>query len=178
MATGRENKLAGQIGEHLVCAELGRRGIIATPFSGNVSTFDILAADEFCRTVPIQVKASRADKWPSDARRWMQLEFDQELSRQNYSGATKLLNPNLIYIYVAIALQESRDDRFFILTESDVQNVYVNHYTTWMEKLNWKRPRNPNSFDCRPKLHEFEIFEDNWQLISSRLTQSDLDHLP
>lgn len=31
---GRNNKLAEQIGEHLVCAELGRRGFIATPFSG------------------------------------------------------------------------------------------------------------------------------------------------
>ncbi len=134
MATGRENKLAGQIGEHLVCAELGRRGIIATPFSGNVPTFDILAADEFCRTVPIQVKASGAGKWTSNAQRWMLLEFDPKLRRQNYSGPTVLQNPSLVYIYVAIAPTETRNDRFFILTESDVQKVYVNHYTTWMEK--------------------------------------------
>lgn len=40
MATGRQNKLTGQLAEHLVCAELGRRGLIATPFSGNVPTFD------------------------------------------------------------------------------------------------------------------------------------------
>ena len=33
MATGRSNKLVGQVGEFLVCAELGRRGMIATPFS-------------------------------------------------------------------------------------------------------------------------------------------------
>ena len=43
MATGLSSKLAGQIGEHLVTAELGRQGIIATPFSGNVSDIDILA---------------------------------------------------------------------------------------------------------------------------------------
>jgi hypothetical protein len=54
MSTGRLNKLAGQIGEYLVCAELGRRGLIATPFAGNVPTFDVLATDESCRTVPIQ----------------------------------------------------------------------------------------------------------------------------
>ena len=59
MSTGRNNKLAGQIGEFLVCAELGKRGLIATPFSGNVPAFDILAADDLCNTVPIQVKASR-----------------------------------------------------------------------------------------------------------------------
>jgi len=57
MSKGLSNKLAGQIGEYLVCAELGRRGLIATPFSGNVPTFDVLATDEQCLTVPIQVKA-------------------------------------------------------------------------------------------------------------------------
>ena len=59
MSKGRDNRLAGQIGEYLVCAELGKRGLIATPFSGNVPAFDVLAADDLCRTVPIQVKASR-----------------------------------------------------------------------------------------------------------------------
>ena len=31
--------LAAQVGEYLVCAELARRGLIATPFSGNVPEF-------------------------------------------------------------------------------------------------------------------------------------------
>jgi hypothetical protein len=45
MAAGLNSKLTGQICEHLVTAELGlgRRGIIATPFSGNVPDIDILA---------------------------------------------------------------------------------------------------------------------------------------
>ena len=32
MATGRGNTLTGQLAEHLVCAELARRGLIATTF--------------------------------------------------------------------------------------------------------------------------------------------------
>ena len=71
MSDGRLNKLAGQIGEYLVCAELARRGLIATPFAGNVPTFDVLATDELCRTVPIQVKTTRSDNWPSNANKWM-----------------------------------------------------------------------------------------------------------
>lgn len=59
MATGRANKLTGQIAEHLVCAERGRRDVIATPFSGNVPKFDVIAADDHCRPLPIQVKATR-----------------------------------------------------------------------------------------------------------------------
>jgi superfamily II DNA/RNA helicase len=69
VGTGLSNKLAGQIGEYRVCAELGRRGLIATPFSGNVPTFDVLATDEQCRTVTIQVKALRGTNWPSDTSR-------------------------------------------------------------------------------------------------------------
>jgi hypothetical protein len=34
--------LTKQIGEHLVVAELGRNGLIATPFAGNVQNFDLV----------------------------------------------------------------------------------------------------------------------------------------
>ena len=84
MSSGRLNKLAGQIGEYLVCAELGRRGLIATPFAGNVPTFDVLATDELCRTAPIEVKASRGDSWPTRADRWMNIRLNDK--KQVYSG--------------------------------------------------------------------------------------------
>jgi DNA modification methylase len=38
MASGLSNKLIGQVGEFLVCAELGRRGFVATPFAGTGTT--------------------------------------------------------------------------------------------------------------------------------------------
>ena len=40
-------------------------------FSGSVPAFDVLATDESCRTVPIQVKATRGDTWPSNTRTWV-----------------------------------------------------------------------------------------------------------
>lgn len=58
MATGLSTRLVAQIGEFLVCAELGRRGLIATPFAGNVPGYDVIATDEQFRSVPIQVKTS------------------------------------------------------------------------------------------------------------------------
>ncbi len=42
-STGRDKYVVKQVGEYLVCAELGRRGYIATSFTGNVPEFDILA---------------------------------------------------------------------------------------------------------------------------------------
>jgi len=57
MATGRQIQLTKQAGEYLVCAELCRRGFLATAFAGNVPDFDVLAVDEVNVVRPIQVKA-------------------------------------------------------------------------------------------------------------------------
>ena len=172
---GRNNKLAGQIGEFLVCAELGRRGLIATPFSGNVPTFDILVADNFCRTLPIQVKASRSDNWPSDARDWMNITFDLKTGVQTNHGAIQIPNPDLIYVCVAIAPPNGKD-RFFILTKSQLQQACIRKYSEWMGKREWKRPRNPSSYDCRYWIDGVEEFEDNWELILNRFNCSNLDN--
>lgn len=171
MNKGRSNKLAGQIGEYLVCAELGRRGLIATPFSGNVPTFDVLATDEQCRTVPIQVKASRSDNWPSDARTWMKLELDPKTGIQHYYGPAEISNPDLIYVCVAIATVGEKD-RFFILTRGELQQVCIAGYTRFMERQGWRRPRNAASYDNRYGIQSIQRYEDNWQLITDRLRQA------
>ena len=172
MSTGLNNKLAKQIGEHLVCAELGRRKLIATPFSGNVPAFDILAADDLCRTVPIQVKASRGDSWPSDARHWMRMSFDPKTKAQKNLGPIQILNRNLIYVCVAIAPPDGSKDRFFILTKAQLQDICIRCYSAWMDKHEWKRPRKPESYDCRYKISDLKSYEDKWPLISERLATS------
>ena len=51
-------QLSKQLSEHLVVAELARREIIATPFSGNVPDFDIHAFKSG-KSIPIQVKSAK-----------------------------------------------------------------------------------------------------------------------
>jgi hypothetical protein len=46
VVTGRGSKLVGQAGEYLVAAELSRRGLISTTFTGNVPHYDIVASNE------------------------------------------------------------------------------------------------------------------------------------
>jgi hypothetical protein len=174
MGSGLGNKLTGQIGEYLVCAELGRRGFIATPFSGNVPTFDVLATDEHCRTVPIQVKASRGDSWPSDARLWMEIELDAETKVQKCLRRVQIQHPDLIYVCVAIAAPGGRD-RFFILTKADLQSICVDEYSSFLKKHNGRRPRNPASYDNRYFISSLQRFENNWELISLRLQSSSPD---
>jgi len=57
---GLSNKLAGQVGEYLVCAELARRGLVARSFTGNLPEFDLIFADDNLVTIPIQVVSSRS----------------------------------------------------------------------------------------------------------------------
>ena len=166
--SGRNNSLAKQVGEHLVCAELGRRGFIATPFAGNVPAFDVLAADEQCRTVPIQVKATRGYKWPSNTTGWMNLEHDSATGVQRYHGPVTLANPELIYVCVVIAAAGARD-RYFVMTQADVQRAVITAYSRWMDGHGWKRPRKSDSIHCVYTIADIEQYEDNWELIARRL---------
>lgn len=93
--------LVMQIGEYLVCAELGRRGYIATSFTGNVPEFDILAIDKDNRVQPVQVKAIRTGQWQFNARRFMDLTVTPD-GRQIVEGKTVLSNPDLIYVFVRL----------------------------------------------------------------------------
>ena len=68
------NQLSGQMGEALVVAELGRLGVIATAFSGNVPDIDILAYKDG-RTTAIQVKAWKSGSVSFDARRFLEIEI-------------------------------------------------------------------------------------------------------
>lgn len=179
------NKLTGQIGEFLVCAELGRQlNLIATPFAGNVPAFDLLVADEQCRSIPIQVKAARGPQWLSPANNWINLEVVG--NRQVDHGDRKLDHPNLIYVFVALAeknavqAQESTKDRFFVLTQQDVQNIMAPAYRAYMEgrKVPWCRPRNPASFDARLNASQMEGFENNCDLVRRQLEAQTPPSLP
>jgi hypothetical protein len=70
MTTGLKTQLAKQVGEYLVAAELGRMGLIAATFAGNVPDYDIVAMDATGMAVPVQVKAVTGRSWQFDVRRF------------------------------------------------------------------------------------------------------------
>jgi hypothetical protein len=159
-----------------VCAELGRQlDLVATPFAGNVPAFDLLVADEQCRSLPIQVKAARGPQWPARADSWMKLTVVD--GQQIDGGDLEIDHPHLIYVFVAIASGaelgkgDRPRDRFFILTKRDVQGILTTAYRNYMSerKVPWQRPRNPASFDARIDAAQMAAFEDNWALVRHRL---------
>ena len=142
MSTGLSNKLTGQIGEYLVCAELGKRGYIATSFTGNVPGFDLIITNNKLSTIPIQVKTTRGNNWPTRADLWINISIDETKKNQIDFGNTNIEHPELIYICVALAeLTSDAKERFFILTKRDLQDICSKNYREWISKHDWKRPK-------------------------------------
>ena len=173
MNKGRNNKLAGQIGEFLVCAELGKRGYIATSFTGNVPEFDLIVANNELKTVPIQVKTSRGDNWPTRADLWINIEIDDANKKQIDHGNAIISNPDLIYVCVSIGNPEKNErDRYFVLRKRNIQTVCSTSYRKWMDNKNWQRPRNHRSLDNRYYIADLIPYENNWSIIDDLFKDS------
>ncbi len=158
--TGREMQLTRQIGEHLVAAELGRRGYVATPFSGNIPMFDLLVADFQGRAVPIQVKAINGPSWQFNVDKFLTVEIvDNE---QFVRGKIELPNHHLLCIFVFI--REAGKDEFYIFRLGDLQDHFAGSYK------GGRRPRNPMSMHCAIWPKDLEKYRDNWGLIESSLS--------
>ena len=117
MATGRSNKIVGQVGEFLVCAELGRRlKLIATPFSGNVPGYDVIATSERGISVLIQVKANNGGKtWQLSSEKYLDIGFDPKTKVQTIHGRLRLPDPDTICVFLWLSPDRDEADRFFIL---------------------------------------------------------------
>lgn len=159
-----KTQLAGQIGESIVVAELGRRGIIATAFAGNVPDIDLLAYKNG-KTQAIQVKAWRSGSVSVDASRYLRISIEDEI--QTIQGLDETLDPLMPLVFVLIA-EKIGSDRFFILEQSALQSIIQKHYGAYLTKHRGRRPRNPHTTHNSVLLAELMPFENNWQLIDNR----------
>lgn len=155
----------GRLGESLVVAELGRRGIVATAFAGNVPDIDILAFANH-NTLHMQVKAVRQSSAQFNATAYIDIEFNGDT--QSVLGVKDELEAKLIFVFVKIGA-EGDSDRFFVLEQKFLQNIICANYRAWLEKHNGVRPRNPKSTHVAVELSSLACFENNWQLIEQRL---------
>jgi hypothetical protein len=61
------------------------------------------------------------------------------------------------------------------LTKAQLQAVCIKGYSVWMAQHEWKRPRKPDSYDCRYSIPELKDYEANWPLIVDRLAKATPD---
>lgn len=160
-------QLVRQVGEHSVTAELGRRGIIATPFAGNVPDIDILAYKDGA-SIPIQVKAvdgSKNSDWQFDASKYIEISFEGE--NQVVGDLKPLANSDLIFAFVRVSHDA---DEIFILTQATMQRIMKDHYVANIDRLGGRRPRNWKSTHCALRVPDLEPYRDNWELIDGQLS--------
>jgi len=169
MGTGLQNRLTGQVGEFLVSAELGREGLVATPFAGNVPGYDLIATDEHFTSVPIQVKTSTQGSWQLSVDKLVDITFDPDTQRQTIHGLKDLANPDLIFVFVWLGDRQDRHDRFFVLTHRQFQEIAASHHESYLAQHDWVRPRTPSSFHASLKAEHFERYENNWGLVREQL---------
>lgn len=158
MATGLSTQLTGQIGEHIVTAEIGRRGIIATPFAGNVPDIDILAFANGV-TAPLQVKAINKDSWQFDIRRFLEVNLTPK--GQKVLGLNKDLDRKIICVFVAVG-DKLGEDEFYIFRMGWLQDYF---YRTYKGR---KPPKNIRSFHCAIWKHDLKKHLAKWNLIEKK----------
>lgn len=160
-----KTQLAGQIGESLVVAELGRRGIVATSFAGNVPDIDILAY-RAGKTLSLQVKAIRSGSVSFDAKRYMRLEFQGD--RQVIAEQESDPNDAMVIVFVAIGMAQG-SDRFYLLRHSELRSLIFRNHGAWLAKHGGIRPRNPKSTHTAVSLEDLEAYHGNWALVEELL---------
>jgi len=165
MATGRNNKLVGATGEYLVAAELCRRELIATTFTGNVPDYDIVATDGHGRHVAVQVKAIRRGSWQfGNVTNFFAVRFR---GKKQMVGKNKL-SPLRGLIIVLVFVDPKAADRFYILSWESLRDALRKDYTQFLKKHGGKRPNNWRSLHCALPEKSLGRFRD-WGLIKKSL---------
>jgi hypothetical protein len=159
MATGLANQITKQIGEYLVASELGRIGLVAATFAGNVPDYDIVATDSAFHSVPVQVKATNSTTWQfGDMRRFVDVRLD---GKRQVIGRPVALSENIVCVMVALSRRYG-NDRFYVLSLKTLQKALIKIHRNVLKKFGGVRPKKFDSFHCAIGEHELVPFKDAW----------------
>lgn len=168
MATGRGNQLTKQAGEYIVAAELSRRGFVATTFTGNVPTYDIVAVDDQGGHALVQVKAIAGESWQFNVKQFSDVVF--EGPKQIVRGPLAAPYPDLICVMVQLAPADSeRRDRFYVLPWRELARIVTNGHAEYLAKHGGVRPRQPTSLHTAVKPSVLARWENRWDVIKKRV---------
>ena len=166
MASGRNTKITGATGEYLVAAELSRRGLIATTFTGNVPDYDIVATDSEFRSVLVQVKAISGTSWQFDFRRFAEVTLEGK--RQVYHRPMKMKRD---VVCVMVVLADYGSDRFYVLRWTDLRKIIIKGHRAFLDRHEGIRPKKFDSFHCAIREEALVDYKDNWGLVYEMLSE-------
>ena len=167
MNRGRSNKLVGQTGEYLVAAELSRRGLIATTFTGNVPHYDIVASDKEGHHVSVQVKTSTSSSWQfARITDYCQIEFDGH--KQVIGAPTKCPVNRLVMTFVRIDDDRTKDS-FFVLEWDVFRDIIVGRHREYLAKHDGVRPKRWDSLHVAISADDLVPYADAWDTVEKNL---------
>ena len=167
MATGRSNYLTKQAGEYIVAAELSRRSFIATTFTGNVPSYDIVAVDEQGGHALVQVKAIAGKSWQLNVGQFAKVAFDGR--KQIIKGQRDAPYPDLICVMVQMAPPDSDRDRFFVLPWRELGRIVIACHSAFLAKHGGVRPKNWESLHVAIDPEDLAKWEGQWQVLTKRV---------
>lgn len=166
MQQGRSNKLVGATGEYLVAAELSRRGLIATTFTGNVPHYDIIASDDAGHHVSVQVKASKGGSWQfANITNFCEITFSGK--RQIVGKGKPSPIQRLVFVFVSVDVDGN--DRFFVLTWRQLRDLLIQHHKTYLKKHNGVRPKRWDSLHAGIIETSLFAYQDKWDTVKKNL---------
>ena len=164
--SGRSNKVVGATGEYLVAAELSRRGLIATTFTGNVPHYDIIASNAEGETCLVQVKAGRLASWQfGDVTQFFDITFDGK--RQIVGAAKPCPVRRLVMVFVKI--EENGSDQFYVLEWQELRDLLIKGHKAYLDKHGGVRPRRWDSLHCGIGEQLLRPYLDKWGTIEKHL---------
>lgn len=170
VARGRNNKIVGQTGEYLVAAELSRRGLICTTFTGNVPHYDLIASNESGMHLSVQVKASMRGSWHfSHVTDFCEIEFlgDRQIVKDKKPCPIR----GLVVVFVKV--DTDRNDEFYLLTWDDLRALITENHTAYLAKHRGVRPKNPGSLHVSVRSEQLLPYRDNWAIVEKVLEVKD-----
>ncbi len=166
MTRGRSNKLVGQTGEYLVAAELSRRGLIATTFTGNVPHYDIIASNEDGKHVSVQVKASRGSSWQfGDVTQFCNIEFK---GKHQIVGKPKRC-PVQRLVVVFVMIDADGADRYYILTWPTLRDLIIKGHKDYLARHGGIRAQTWDSLHTAISEKTLKPYKDKWRTIERNL---------
>jgi hypothetical protein len=161
MATGRDTQLTRQIGEYLAAAELGRRGWIATTFTGSLPGFDILAVNPDGRILEVQVKAIRSATWQLNAGQFLKIDIENGV--QFVKGPKQIKTAGRVCIFVKLkqAEDENGRDTFYVFRWEDLQQILLEDYKSG------PRPKNPDTLHHALYPKRLTPYLNNWKALDA-----------
>lgn len=158
-----QKNISGQSGEYAVASELSRLGLIATTFTRNMPDFDILATNSN-KMIKIQVKTIYTGDWSLDVKRFLKLD-DASFKEGIQKVLGKKENNDVDFI-IFVKMAETRiNDEFYILPYNEFLEIIYKNYTSFLERVNSKRPKNLFTTHTGLKPKDISVYKDKWDLI-------------